>query len=208
MNYELHYNKLIERAKNRLLECYTEKHHVVPRCVGGDNSTDNLVILTAREHYVAHQLLVKMYPGHRGLAYAAICMGMNSHGNRPNNRIYGWLRKKYSETPPWNKGKTGIYSEETIEKIRAANIGKIYSKETLKKISESVTAREHTWGHKISKARTGMKRDPFSEEWKKKIGDAQRGVAQPKITCPHCDKNGGTSLMKRYHFNNCKQVAV
>ena len=59
MNYEAHYNKLIARGQNRELEDYKEKHHIVPRCMGGSNKKENLVYLTAEEHYVAHQLLVK-----------------------------------------------------------------------------------------------------------------------------------------------------
>ena len=70
MDYTKHYNLLIERAKNRLLECYTERHHIVPRCMGGSDDLDNLVDLTPEEHYVAHQLLVKMHPGEHKLVYA------------------------------------------------------------------------------------------------------------------------------------------
>lgn len=40
---------------------YTETHHILPRCLGGDNSKDNLVKLTAREHFIAHLLLTKCY---------------------------------------------------------------------------------------------------------------------------------------------------
>ena len=56
------YNQLIEQAKVRVLprDVYTEKHHIIPQSLGGDNSVDNLVRLTAREHFVCHWLLTKM----------------------------------------------------------------------------------------------------------------------------------------------------
>lgn len=94
MNYKQIYNNLIDKARNRLLEGYTETHHIVPRCMGGSDDKDNLVDLTPEEHYVAHQLLVKMYPKNKALVNAAAMM----IPNRPTNKMYGWLRRRLSET--------------------------------------------------------------------------------------------------------------
>ena len=58
MNYQAHYNKLINRARNRL--GYTEKHHIIPRCMDGTNHATNIVALTPEENYVTHQLMVKI----------------------------------------------------------------------------------------------------------------------------------------------------
>ena len=60
--YTKHYNLLIEKAKNRTLpkETYTEKHHIIPRSMGGSNKKENLAHLTAREHFICHWLLIKM----------------------------------------------------------------------------------------------------------------------------------------------------
>jgi len=93
MNYKRHYDKLIAKARNRILEGYTETHHIVPRCIGGNDDSDNLVELTPEEHYVAHQLLVKIYPENHRLAKAAMMMT----AQRPSNKVYGWLRKRYAK---------------------------------------------------------------------------------------------------------------
>ena len=94
MNYKKHYDALIERSKNRTLSVYTEKHHILPRCMGGDNSKNNIVRLTPEEHYVAHQLLVKIY-NIPALVYAANMMTNTSNTNHiRNNKLYGWLRKR------------------------------------------------------------------------------------------------------------------
>ena len=62
MNYSKIYDALITDAKeNPKPDEYKESHHIVPRCMGGDDSNDNLVKLTARQHYLAHWLLYKMY---------------------------------------------------------------------------------------------------------------------------------------------------
>jgi hypothetical protein len=103
MNYNKIYNQIIERAKDRELECYTEKHHIIPCCMfigGRDNPQshveDNTVKLTPEEHYVCHQLLVKMYPKFTSLLCAAAAMTMNRNG-RPSNKRYGWLKRKHAK---------------------------------------------------------------------------------------------------------------
>ena len=90
MNYAAHYDKLIFRARTRILDCYRERHHVIPKCMGGSNARDNIVELTGAEHYVAHQLLIKMYPDHPWLSVAAVRMSKQCTGNK----AYEWLRQR------------------------------------------------------------------------------------------------------------------
>ena len=97
MNYELQYEKLINRAKDRKINGYTESHHIIPRCMNGTDDKDNLVDLTAREHFIAHLLLLKIYPKQYSLIKALnmMCVGHREH--RSMNRMYGWLREKFSK---------------------------------------------------------------------------------------------------------------
>jgi hypothetical protein len=95
MDYKKIYDSLIFRGKNRQLDdCYYEKHHIIPRCMGGDDSIDNLVKLTPEEHYLAHQLLVKIYPDNYSLVLAASMM----IPNRPSNKLYGWLKRRFAKS--------------------------------------------------------------------------------------------------------------
>jgi hypothetical protein len=91
MDYARHYRALIERARNRHLNgCYVERHHIIPRCMGGDEEPSNLVRLTAEEHCLAHQLLAKMHPENEKLAYAAKTMGARAaHLTGSKNKRYG-----------------------------------------------------------------------------------------------------------------------
>jgi hypothetical protein len=56
---------LVQKAQNRVLPCetYVERHHIIPRSLGGKDDKNNIVVLTAREHLIAHRLLTKMTEG-------------------------------------------------------------------------------------------------------------------------------------------------
>ena len=103
MDYKRHYERLIERANKRTIEGYAERHHIIPRCMGGDDNPTNITPLTAREHFIAHILLVKMYPKESGLIYAVNMMTKKFTEKRANNRMYGWLKEEYSKVNSANK---------------------------------------------------------------------------------------------------------
>ena len=66
MNYNRIYNKIVENAIKETRskgQIYYEKHHILPRSLGGNNSINNLVLLTGREHYICHILLAKIHGG-------------------------------------------------------------------------------------------------------------------------------------------------
>lgn len=181
MNYAAHYARLIERASGRTLVGYQESHHVLPRCMGGTDAKENLVDLTAEEHYVAHQLLVKMYPGNGRLAHAACMMATRAGGNK----AYGWLcRRNAIEVGNRFRGKP--LSPEHRAKIGAQSRGKKpglghkHSPEAIAKMSASKLGNKHALGvvktaetrAKLSAAFTGR---PLSEECKAKLSLAMTG---------------------------------
>ncbi len=62
MNYNKIYYSIIENRKKNPYNGYTEKHHILPKSLGGNDNEENLVNLSAREHFICHLLLTKMYP--------------------------------------------------------------------------------------------------------------------------------------------------
>jgi len=64
MNHEHRYNQIIMNAmkENRKYDKtkFYEQHHIVPKCCGGSNTSENLIYLTLREHFICHGLLAKM----------------------------------------------------------------------------------------------------------------------------------------------------
>lgn len=61
--YSRWYNTIIKRAQTRTIIGYVEKHHIIPKSLGGSNAKSNIVSLTAREHFICHMLLPKMVDG-------------------------------------------------------------------------------------------------------------------------------------------------
>ena len=77
MNYEQAYFNLIDKHGSETKPDdgeYYERHHIVPKTMGGDDSPNNLTYLTARCHLLAHWLLMNAYDtaGLR-MAYATMC---------------------------------------------------------------------------------------------------------------------------------------
>jgi hypothetical protein len=77
--YTKYYNQLVESRLilNRKFTngCGLEKHHIIPKSLGGTDSKSNLVVFTPREHCLAHMLLSKMYSG---VAKAKMIMAISS----------------------------------------------------------------------------------------------------------------------------------
>jgi hypothetical protein len=144
MDYKAHYDRLIDRAKNRVLGGYVEVHHVFPKCLGGSDEAENLVQLTAEEHFVAHQLLVKIYPENKGLAYSvqAMTAGNKNQSNkgRSKNKLFGWLRKRYAQA---QKGR--VKSEQERKNIAEAGRNRAPRKFSEQARLNMAEARRKTW---------------------------------------------------------------
>ena len=105
MNYRKIYADIIRRAKERPKpKCYTERHHIVPKSLGGLNKKENLAVLTAREHFICHWLLVKMYDKgteeRKKMLSAFFLMRLNPNGTGKryiSARVYEKYRYEYKE---------------------------------------------------------------------------------------------------------------
>ena len=180
MDYFAHYDRLIARASGRVISGYKERHHVLPKCMGGGNEPENLVELTAEEHFVAHELLVKMYPDVPALAIAVVFMAKQCG----MNKAYGWLRRRAADGLRGNTHALGIkHSPETRAKVSASMrgntrmLGKSVPQQTREKMSSAHKGRVFTQKHKakIGAAHRGKKRAPLSLEHRAKISAGLKG---------------------------------
>lgn len=168
--YKTWYDNIIAHARNRVTDEYTELHHILPRSLGGDDSPDNLVNLTAREHFICHILLTKFTAGqHRNkMLHAAILMkSANSYQDRYfNSRLYETVRRDYANKRSLEQQGTGnsFYRKQ-------------HSDETRAKMSASKKTLYGNGNH----PHIGMKR---SEEVKRNISLARKGQPSPKKGLP------------------------
>ena len=157
MEYIKIYNQIIERAQNRKLEGYKEKHHIIPRCMGGSNNKENIVELTAREHFLCHHLLCKIYPENEKLWYALFLMAINKNKKTKyiiSAREYSYIKEKWNLYSK-NKSKPDGFGDKIRSKERNEKIGKANSKPKPKGFGEA---------HSIK-----MKGKPKPEGFKEKV---------------------------------------
>lgn len=214
------YFALVNNALHRTTLGYVEKHHIVPKALGGDDSAGNLVVLSAREHFVAHLLLTKMVDDKHLIAKLKYAVGKFIQNSPVQNRTFtSWEYKKIREnisearlgkihsaasrkkmsdkrkgSVPWNKGVTGItHSKESNEKRSKTLSGIKRSEEFRTKLSKSKL------GHK-----SGMTGLQHSEETKLKMSKSMKGARGPQKRveeCPCCF----TKNVTHRHIKFCKK---
>jgi hypothetical protein len=206
MNYQRVYDNLIQSAQLRpdiaFLNGYTEKHHILPQCLGGPDDLDNIVKLTAREHFIAHWLLFCIHPKNRKLKYAfnAMCMRGKDSKRYYSSRGFAIARKAAAEAcsadkkgkAAWNRGKE--HSAEHRAKISATKKGKKHSAEAKAKMSATKKGKKHSAEHraKISAAKKGKK---HSAERRAKISATKKGKEH---SAEHRAKISAAKKGKRY----------
>lgn len=227
MNYQKIYEDLISDAKiNPKSDSYKELHHIIPICLGGSNDKDNLVYLTARQHYLAHWLLYKLYKT-PNLIYAWHSMsrvGVGQEKRSINSHLFCYCRKelklvlskKYSGEGNNFYGKT--HSDETKLKISKANKGKVYKTQAqIDSWVDTVAKAPKSKEHRVKIGRKGMvmlqnihtleyirvyKTDDryFSSDWvnPKKINPDQT------YKCDYCGIITNKGNINRWHNQNCK----
>lgn len=116
VNYHKIYNNLIVKCQLRLsVDGYKERHHIVPKSLGGANDSANLVNLTAREHFVAHFLLAKMHGGNQ---WSAINRMRGNNNFYVNSRLYEAARREIAKAT--SKRFKGIVKSEATRKKMSA----------------------------------------------------------------------------------------
>lgn len=147
MDYQGIYNSLIANAISRgTVDGYKETHHIKPRSMGGTDDKSNLVQLTAREHFVAHILLAKIYGGNLWFAVLAMASGSNRKEKYFNSKLYDIAKRENSIVRSKAMNGTKLTTE-TVVKLSIALIGNTNAsgkrtKEAKENISKSLIGRK------------------------------------------------------------------
>jgi hypothetical protein len=197
--YEKWYNQITSRGQTRVTDQRTESHHIIPKCLGGSNDSDNLTNVTLREHFICHWLLTKIHQGkHRHQMLKALWMmraenqNQTRYNSKITSRVYAKLKEEYSvlqsqrvsgeNNPMWGK----THSEKARALIKQKNTGKKLTEEQIAKQVVAQTGRKRKpfnddWLDKMSKNHKSKQPGfdgSLKEETKKKIGDKIRGRKQ------------------------------
>ena len=172
---------------------YIEKHHIIPKSMGGSNTKDNLVFLTAADHFRCHQLLVLMTTGNNhGKMWSGLWRMMNKQ-SRNQNRDYIFTPQDYQEA----KIKAATSHSNRFSGENNPYYGKKHTSEILTKMSEKKKGKsyEEIFGQEQAQAMRDRRR---TEQLGLKKGK------QPITTCEWCGVSGGFGIMKRWHGETCK----
>ena len=196
-------NILNTRGRFECGEEYHERHHIIPRCLGGNDEEDNLIDLFAREHFIAHKLLVEENPNNNRLAYA--WWMLSNVGDREitpdeyeESKIMFSNKLKELFKNPENHPMYGRHqSEDSKRKISKAhkgkydgennpNYGNYWTDEQRRHMSEINSNPSQEARDKMSASQKQRLADPknnpmfgkhHTEESRQKIGDASRNRA-------------------------------
>lgn len=207
--YSKWYFNIVNRAKFRNPTGYIEKHHVIPRSAGGDDNINNIVSLTAKEHFICHLLLAKCTTGN--IKYKMVCavnkmLMSNQHQQRyaPTATQYQIVRENFAR----------LHSEHMVGRFvgdKHHSFGKTRTPEYREKISKSLTGRpllkkKCEFCDKEVSAGPYKKYHGLKCKENKNISEVDlnsRNKTKKKI-CPHCNREIEAGSYSRWHGNNCK----
>lgn len=191
MNYLQHYIKLIRRALSYRNDLgYTEKHHVFPKSIFGENKT--IVVLTAREHYIAHALLEKIFIKRYGIdnhktkkmIHAFFMMNVikgNGQERYNNSRLFEHSKLRFIERMSGENspmyGKKRIFTERHLLNMKASRKcgedNSLYGVPRCEEVKEKMRKPKHAGhGAAVSIGRKGIE---FSGEHKKNLSKSRIG---------------------------------
>ena len=227
MNYKKTYNQLIEKRKKNPVpsDQYSENHHIIPRCMGGSDTKDNLIRLTAREHYIAHHLLWREYRT-SSLAHGWFCMLRTSKNQERyyTAKQYEMARKAHINSLKEDMKGCGNHfygrkhSKETKEKISNANRGNKRPKHLKEWFIENVAKKPKSDEHKKKICRKGLvmlknintneciripKEDVLNYD--SNIWKNPSAIKQKREKCKYCGIESVSGNIKRWHNERCKQ---
>lgn len=191
------YISLCELAQERLvIDGYVEKHHILPKCICANDlqirDENNLVIFSAKEHFIAHVLLSEMFEGitRRKMLYALSALSFRKDGLRVLDADDYAITKEASRLAKKGIPLTDNHKQKIMDSfaIHNPNKGRKVSKETKFKQSIAKKGKPHI----------------HSDETRKKLSISRIGLVIDDVICPHCDKIGKPGALGRWHFDNCK----
>lgn len=188
-HYYNRYLKFIESRNNKSFKNNYEKHHIIPKSMGGTNDASNIIKLSFREHFIAHWLLWKAFQNAQ-MIHAFWFMN-NKQISKISSRVYCTLKESRLDILKNNKNASGKRSLTAKLNMSLAQL----------------KSKNHTTRGKIrlefAKQISGINNPMYG-----KISPTKGKTPHKKIICPFCKKEGAGGGMTRFHFQNCKFIQI
>lgn len=155
-------NILYTRGRFACGDMYHERHHIIPRCMGGTDNAENLIDLFAKEHFEAHKLLALENPDNDKLIYGWTMMAFVKDKNQQR---YMLTADEYEEARI-------ALSMVASEKYGGENnpfYGKHHTDETRNKMKESS---EKRWSRPEEKEKAKIAKANMSQETRRKMSES------------------------------------
>ncbi len=186
--YTKWYSSIITKAKERVNRIgYFEKHHIIPKSIGGTNDADNLIYLTAKEHFICHLLLTRMLDGEYKSKMVRAFWMIATMGNKNQER---------------KKVKSKTYCKYKELWLSHGNLNRPKTEEHKQNMRKP---KPEGFGKKVSIWRTGVSTGPRSDHQKSIAGAIWRGKSRSKERCcEYCGKETSLLNYSRWHGPKCK----
>jgi hypothetical protein len=191
MDYNRLYENIIKSSllKNRKKgEDYYENHHIIPKCIGGSDEKQNLVLLTAKEHFVCHLLLCEIYPESSSLKFALWSMC---------NQLKGDVKREYKiSSSTYDRVKRDFSKQNSL-----LHKGKKMSESSKSKISDFMRSDKNPM-----KGRTGERNPLYKKE---RPSEVVKKISETKLKNP--EKNAifkGTYVTPMGNFLTSREAGI
>ena len=187
--YTRWYYSIIDRAQSRTLSGYKERHHIIPRSLGGSNQKNNIVNLTGREHFICHWLLTKMtIDQHRQKMIYALRRMEHISPDHQNGRYSTKLTSRVFEK---NREEWAKIHSDYMKGKPGPNKGKKFGPQSVEhRLANSIGNKGKRLG--IEPGNKGKPQPEYIKDKKRK--------PKPLVSCLACRSTGGISAMSRWHF--------
>jgi hypothetical protein len=196
--YTKWYNNICKRGQNRVIEEYTEKHHIIPESfysirkrkgpsgwiLGDSDSIENITYLTDREHELAHYLLTKIHKDNKQAYFKVLkayemrsMVNLNQEGKRyfSSRRLAGIRAERAKLQSESMKGNGNpqfgrVWTVEEKELQSKKLVGRVPPKKQIDNLIAALADRTSN----------GIKRAPYSEEYKLERSKMYTGEGNPR----------------------------
>lgn len=211
MNYKKHYELLIETRKDRILESGIsyERHHIIPKCMKGTDDISNIILLTLKEHFIAHLLLYKASDDIDEKYKLGWAVWNMSGSTCTNKRIIPSKQFEISRKILGEISSKRIVSEETRKKLSSSKIGNknpMYGKTHTQQVLDIIKTKQRKYWTEEKRVENGIKTKQLWENPEYRLNISNK-LSGRKLTDDQKKKISNSNKGRQISDNHRKRIS-